>query len=406
MTDVTPKISRRRLLAGMAATGAALAAEGRPRHARAAAKPVRIGYTMPRTGYLGSSCPVAFQAYLLWGEQVNAAGGLSIAGGERRPIEFVTYDDQSDPTKAAQIYEKMITQDGVDLLIGPYGTPFYIAIAPALERHRFPLVAATAMSTLLRDLKARYIWFTQPLPDAYAATIRDFMKSVGVRSVAVLTLQLPASLETKKYLMPLLQPAGIKTVVNSEYSPSVSDMTAMLSPVKGAAPDAVLALSYPLDSVLYASTARELGINSGMQLMLIGPSEPFFAQKFSKANIESLMTIGEWSPKQTKWTGAEAFNKAYLARWKEKPDYLDSVMSYAACQILEQAVAKAGLDHEKLRETIAAGTFDTIKGPIRFDGVVNASTVPGLLQIQDGELEIVWPKAIATADFRPKKGWS
>lgn len=406
MIQATPKVSRRQLLAGMAASGAALAATTRSGRAAGATKPVRIGYTMPRTGYLGSSCPVAFQAYELWGQQVNAAGGLKIAGADPRPIEFVTYDDQSDPTKAAQIYEKMITQDRVDLLLGPYGTPFYIAIAPALERHRFPLVAATAMSTLLRDLKARYIWFTQPLPDAYAQTLDDFMKSIGIRSAAVLTLQLPASLETKKYLMPLLSKRGLKPVVNSEYSPTVSDMTAMLSPIKSAAPDAVLALSYPLDSVLYVSTARELGIDARMQLMLIGPSEPFFAQKFSKANLEGLMTIGEWSPKQTSWQGAASFNQAYIARWKEKPDYLDSVMSYAACQILEQAVAKAGLDHEKLRETIAAGTFDTIKGPIRFDGVVNASTLPGLLQIQDGELEIVWPKKIATADFQPKKGWS
>jgi branched-chain amino acid transport system substrate-binding protein len=404
MSKPVHDISRREVLAGTAAAGAALSL-GSLDSARAAAQPVKIGYSMPRTGYLGVACPVAFQAYELWRQQVNAKGGLKIAGSDPRPIEFVTYDDQSEPTQAAQIYEKMITQDNVDLLLGPYGTPFHIALAPVIEKHKFPVVAATALSALLRDLKVRYMWFSQPLPDAYARTITDFMQSIDVKTVSMLTLQLPASLETKKYLTPLLPKANISVGVNEEYPPSVTDMTGMLSEVKNAKPDAVLALSYPLDSVLYVSTAREVGATAKMQLMLIGPTEPFFAQKFSKADLEGIMTIGEWSPKQSRWSGAMEFNDAYIAMWKEPPDYLDSVMSYAACQILEQAVAKVGLDHEKIRAAISSNTFDTIKGPIRFDGVVNATSVPGLLQIQDGNIEIVWPKAIATADFKPKKPW-
>jgi branched-chain amino acid transport system substrate-binding protein len=405
MTVHGSKISRRKLLAGTTAAGAALVMGSEMRTA-SAAEPVKIGYTMPKTGYLGAACPVASQAYELWGQQVNASGGLKIAGSAPRPIQFVTYDDQSEPTQTAQIYEKMISQDKVDLLLGPYGTPFHIALAPIVERHKFPIVAATAMSTLLRDLKVKHMWFTQPLPDAYAQTLTAFMQSIGIKSTSILTLQLPASLETKKYLTPLLSKAGISAGVNAEYSSSISDMTGMLSPVKSANPDAVLALSYPLDSVLYVSTARELGIRAKMQFMLIGPSEPFFSQKFAKADLEGLMTIGEWSPKQTRWAGVQAFNDAYIKQWHEPPDYLDSVMSYASCQILEQAVATAGLDREKIAAAIAAGTFDTIKGPIHFDGVVNASTEPGLLQIQNGLLEIVWPPSVATASFQPKKDWS
>src|SRR5262249_41386202 len=109
-----------------------------------AADPVRIGFTMPKTGFLGVASPVALQAYELWREQVNARGGLDIGGKEKRPIEFVVYDDQSEPTKTAQIYEKLITQDKVDLLLAPYATPFHIAIAPVLEKHKFPVVGNTA----------------------------------------------------------------------------------------------------------------------------------------------------------------------------------------------------------------------------------------------------------------------
>ncbi|WP_345248467.1 amino acid ABC transporter substrate-binding protein [Pigmentiphaga soli] len=400
------KLSRRQLLGGAASAAAVAATQGLGGLAQAAARPVRIGFSMAKTGYLGMASPVALQAYELWKAQVNEAGGLEIAGEGRRPVEFVIYDDQSEPVKAAEAYEKLISRDKVDLLLAPYGTPFHIAIGPVVERHRVPLIGNTATTTLLRDLKARYMWFTQSMPDAYARMLAGFLAAQGVKSASLLTLQLPASLETKKFVMPLLKEAGIAVPVNSEYAVSVSDMTGMLGSVKNAKPQAVVALSYPGDSVLYVNAARESGIDVPIQFLFIGPCTPFFFQKFSRPVIEGIVTLGEWAPSQARWPGAKAFFDAYSAKWGEPPDYLDSTICYASCQILQQAVATAGLDREKLRQTISSDTFQTIKGPIRYANAENVSTVPGLLQIQNGGMEIVWPKEIATAEFKPKKGWA
>jgi branched-chain amino acid transport system substrate-binding protein len=220
----------------------------------------------------------------------------------------------------------------------------------------------------------------------------------------MMTLQLPVSLETKKYMLPLLKQRNIAAATDVEYSLSVSDMTGMVASIKSAAPQAMIGLSYPGDSILYVNAAREAGLQVPIQLLFVAPSSPFFLQKFGTA-AEGILTIGEWSPNQTRWNGAKAFFEDYSRRWKEPPDYLDSSICYVSCQILQQAVAKAGLNREKIRETISTTTFDTIKGPVHFKGGVNDSTIPGLMQIQDGTLEIVWPKEIATASFKPKKGW-
>ena len=90
-----------------------------------AAEPVKIGFSAPKTGFLGVASPVCTQAYELWREKVNERGGLDVGGKERRQIQFISYDDQSIPTKAAEIYEKLITSDKVDLLLAPYATPFH-----------------------------------------------------------------------------------------------------------------------------------------------------------------------------------------------------------------------------------------------------------------------------------------
>ena len=74
-------------------------------------------------------------------------------------------------------------------------------------------------------------------------------------------------------------------------------------------------------------------------------------------------------------------------------------------QILETAVAKSGLDKEKIRAVVSKETFDTINGPVRFEGVQNAITPTAFVQTQQGKLQIVWPKSIATGQYAPKKGW-
>jgi branched-chain amino acid transport system substrate-binding protein len=178
----------------------------------------------------------------------------------------------------------------------------------------------------------------------------------------------------------------------------------MLTKVKAANPDAVLSLSYPDDSVLYMSTARELGIDAPFQLVLIGPTIDFFAKMFG-GGAEGIVTVGHWSPHQDAWPRAKPFFDAYVARFGQNPDYLDSALAYISLEILQQAVAKAGLDKEKLRDVIATDTFDTINGPVKFDGVQNATTPTMFLQLQGGEAQIVWPPDMSTAAFEPKPAW-
>jgi branched-chain amino acid transport system substrate-binding protein len=369
-----------------------------------AADPVRIGFSLAQTGLFASAAPSQLNAYELWREQVNAAGGLNV-GGEQRMVEFVMYDDRSDPAEAVRIYEKLITEDKVDLLLAPWGTPHHFAIAGVLEKHGFPMVGNSAASVQLRDVNPGNIWFpTSAIPDRMAEELVKMMQGQGVASVALITNQLPFSLEIKQFLVPALEGAGIALAVNDEYPPDIQDMTAMLSGIKSAAPDAIIALSYPSDSVLYMNQARELGVNAPFHFVLVGPTIDFFAGMFGPA-LDGIVTIGHWSPYKEEWSRARPFFDAYVAKFGTTPDYLDSALAYMSCEILEQAVAEAGLDHDKLREVISTATFDTINGPVKFDGVSNATTPTSFLQFQGGEAHLVWPESVATAPFQPKGDW-
>jgi branched-chain amino acid transport system substrate-binding protein len=372
--------------------------------APAAAQNIKIGFSLAKTGLFAAGAPSQLNAYELWREQVNARGGLDVAG-KKRIVEFVQYDDQSNPGNAVRIYEKLITDDKVELLLAPWGTPHHFALAPILEKHKFPMVGNTAASVQLREIKPGYIWFpTSAIPDKMAAELAEMAKANGYKTAGIVANVLPLAKEIKASLVPALAKAGIQLKINEEYPPDIKDMTAILSKVKAAAPEALFILSYPSDSVLYAKQAKEIGIAAPFQFVAVGPAIDFYTKAVGPS-ANGLVTMGHWSPAKTDWKRAKPFFDAYVKKFNEKPDYLDTVLAYMSCEILEQAVAKAGTDKEKLRQAISTMTFDTINGPVRFQGVQNAVTPTAFLQIQGNELQLVWPKSIATSAFKPKTGW-
>jgi len=367
-------------------------------------KPLRIGFSMARTGMLANATPSQMNTYELWREQINAKGGMDV-GGVRRKVEFVVFDDQSKPEQAVRIYEKLITDDKVDLLLAPWGTPFHLAIAPVLEKFKFPMVGNTAASVALRQVKPGYIWFpTSAIPDRIGAELTAMLKTQNVKSVAVLSNVLPFTKEIKNFLEPELKKAGIEIKVSTEYPPDISDMTSTLTQIKQANVDAVLALAYPGDSVLYAKQAKELGLNQPFQFIAIGPSDAFFPKAVGASSAEGVVTIAHWSPR-AEWKGSQAFYDAYVKKFGEDPDYLNSALAWMSLEILETTVAKTGLDKGKMRDMISSTTFDTINGKVKFEGVQNVITPTAFVQIQKGKLQLVWPASMASSKFEAKKGW-
>src|SRR5881394_3913600 len=108
-----------------------------PSHAQ---QQIRVGDTMSLTGKQYSlQGGYGREGYLLCEKHVNAQGGVL-----GRPLQFVIYDDESDEKTAARLYEKLIVEDKVDAVLGPYGTAITEAVADVPEKHRKVMVAANA----------------------------------------------------------------------------------------------------------------------------------------------------------------------------------------------------------------------------------------------------------------------
>ena len=175
--------SRRKLIKGAAAAVGTLAVAPQ---LLAQAGPVRVGYAMSRTGPWTGGAQVSQEPnYLLWAEQQNAAGGISVKGVKRQ-IELISSDDRSDTETVVRTYEKLMGSDKVDLVLPPWGSNANFAVAPLANRRGDPFLAPTARSRRLVEMKLPYFFLMLQQPKPMMDALVDMLKANGAKTVAVI----------------------------------------------------------------------------------------------------------------------------------------------------------------------------------------------------------------------------
>lgn len=188
--------SKRTLLKGAVATVGAVTFAP---HVLAAQPPVRIGYSMSRTGPWTGGAQVSQEPnYLLWAEEQNALGGLDVKG-VRRPIELISSDDRSDTETVVRTYEKLMGSDKVDLVLPPWGSNANFAVAPLANRFGYPFLAPTALSKRLVEMKLPYFFLLLQQPKPMCDALVDILKASGAKSIAVIYVDDCLDLKTMRH---------------------------------------------------------------------------------------------------------------------------------------------------------------------------------------------------------------
>ena len=365
--------------------------------------PVRIGYAIARTGPWAAGAQVTQEPnYILWAEQVNAAGGLNVQG-KRRKVELVGFDDRSETETVVRTFEKLMGSDKVDLILPPWGTGANFAVLPVIQKYGYPMLAPTATGRKLLDLKNPYFFAMLQQPDRMMGALADFLAANGVKTAAIVYVDELFGLENLGALEGALKTKGIEVVDKKSYPLGVKDLSPVLRDFKAKNPDAFLGITYPPDTFLVTGQAKEIGFNPKVFYAAVGSAFPIYKQRMGEA-VEGVTGLGTWNPRTN--PAAKSYFDAHVAKFQKEPDRWASAHAWAGLQILQQSVEKVGLDRKALREHIAASEFDTIIGKIRFKDGENVAT-PGIVsQWQKGEFEVVWPKDRATAPaLFPKPAW-
>lgn len=371
---------------------------------------IRVGGSVPITGYMSAGAPSQLQAQQLWVEQVNARGGIYVKDiGKSLPLELIYYDDRSSPEEAIKIYERLVTVDKCDLLLGPWSTGIAVATIPTIEKNGIPCLQTNSGSITVYDIDVKYNWMIgiTSNADTVMPSLVELLAQYKdqIQKVAILYGHDVRPLEDLQFLKPGLQQEGFEIVLVKDYPIGVKDLSEVLLEVKRKEADALIGLSYPAETFLMIGQMMEIGYDPKFYYSLVGPGIAAFYNIFGPAT-EGIAMMGDWAEGRPT-LGSMEFYDSYIERWGELPDYLDSINPWAAGQIYEQAIEIAGtLNPEKLSQVISATEFDTIHGKIKFDGIRVVDFPGGVLQWQNGKPEVVWPPELQTADvLMPKPQW-
>lgn len=364
--------------------------------------PVRIGYAIARTGPWTGGAQVSQEPnFLLWAEQQNAAGGLNVKGTKRQ-IELISSDDQSNVETCVRTYEKLMGSDKVDLVLPPWGSNANFAVAPLANRFGYPFLAPTALSKRLIEMNLPYFFLLLQQPAPMTTALVDMLKANGAKTLACIYVDDLFGLENYAALKVALAGSGISMVEDKSYPGGVKDLSPVLRSIKDKNPDAFVGFTYPPDTILASKQAKEVGFNPKFFYASVGTAFQLYRNVMTPAGAEGVLGMGSWNAKTS--PGAKAYFEAHTKKFGGKePDRWASGHCWAGLEILTAAVGKVGLDRKAIRDYIANTTHETIIGKVKFTGSENTATPGTVSQWQNGEFEVVWPKAVATAALNPAK---
>jgi len=364
------------------------------------AQDIVVGASVALTGKYARTGQEQLQGFQMWVDEVNARGGLL-----GRKVALKYYDDESKPETGAKLYEKLITDDKVDLLIGPYSSDVTMAASTVAEKYNFPMVSSGASATQIWERGYKNIFGLYTLAENYMVQILDFAKSKGLRTIALIyeNTEFPRAIASG--VKSKAKQIGMNVVFEEEYGKASTDFSSMIIKMKAKKPDMVIGGSYLPDSVAFMRQAKENRLYAKIFAFAVGPALPDFGKNLG-LDAEGVMGNTMFEP-TLKRPGVKEFAEKYNAKYGHEPGY-HAGGGYGAGQVLEAAVKKAGsLDRDKLRAALFSLDTVTVFGHFKVDATGRQIGKRGYaVQWINGNRELILPADVATAKpVYPFKDW-
>ncbi|MBI4589046.1 MAG: amino acid ABC transporter substrate-binding protein [Candidatus Rokubacteria bacterium] len=382
--------------------------------AQAQPRVVAFGAAVSLSGTLAHEGQRTKDAYEFWKDLVNSRGGINI-GGVPHKIEIRYYDDQSDATTAAKLVEKLVTVDGVKLILGPFGSGATFAASTVTEKYRVPMVEGMGIMQNIFDRGYRYVFTTiSTTAQTYAPLFDLLMKLPEKPRRIALSAQSAAfplvQIETARRF---IKTQNLEEVYYGEFPSGTKDFSSMLLQIKERNPQVYIGTGYLNEHILLVKQMKELGVNLPMVVLTLGPTYPDFRTALGK-DAEYLVSDSHgWHNEITVFRDAvigtaQDYTRVFKQKFGYVPDS-NQACATAAGLVFQLALEKAGTTNPvKVREAIASLDVTTFLGPIKYNEAgVNVKAFRLVGQVQQGEYFAVHPSAYAQRKvIYPAPKWS
>jgi branched-chain amino acid transport system substrate-binding protein len=303
-------------------------------------------------------------------DKINKEGGIN-----GRPIELIMGDTESDPAKAATIAKKFIFSDKVAAIIGPTSTGEGMNVKKVVEEAGVPtFMTVGGDPPIMKETGPFTYIFKSPQRSSTAVQkVYEYLKAKKLTKVALLTASDPFGKDGAKWLEKLAPDYGITFVAKESFGPKDTDMTAQLTKIKNAKPQAIICWTIGPAGSIVAKNKAQLGIKTPL-FQCHGQPGPEYIQLAGKASegdrmpATKLMVGNELADNDPQKKVIQEFAKLYLDAGYDKQFPINTHSGYAwdAIYIVANAMKKAGTDPKALRDGI-----EQTKGYVGVSGIYN-----------------------------------
>ena len=264
----------RKFILGLVSAALALAAAG----ARAAGAPaeIKIGTLYAASGnFAAISMPVHY-GLRLWVDQMNAEGGVYVKPYHKKiPIKLIAYDDQSNTATAATLYNQLITQDKVDILVSDSGSVLTSVAVPIARDHKILLIDQTGTGAAFFSKDNPYIvLISDPVSSIWPKYIADFLTGdgvkLGIKRIALLysTNDFTGTQANAVRSFIKAAKAPVDIVYDQGVPTNTTSYTVIINNIRATNPDAVIALGYPNNDISYLRNLQDSGVKFKWQFAI------------------------------------------------------------------------------------------------------------------------------------------
>ncbi|MEM6356662.1 MAG: amino acid ABC transporter substrate-binding protein [Pseudomonadota bacterium] len=374
---------------------------------------ITLGAAISLTGKYATNGYHTQNGYEFAIQKIKDAGGVDIAG-KCHNFEVIYYDDESKGDRGATLAERLINQDKVQYMLGPYSSGMTKAIAPVTEKYKIPMVEAEGASRSLFNKGYEYLFAVLSTSEQYLASAITLAAEMAEKEgkdpadikVAVAVENDPFSLDIRAGVLEDAEKYGMNIVVDEKLPRDLSDMSAILTKVKLVKPDVLIVSGHSKGA---ATAVRQIGEqNVSVPMVAITHCEAADVVGNFGDFAENVLCSTQWA--ETLSYEDPLFGSAaeYETEFKQAyPEYAEKTVPYqvaqasAAVYVFKDSFERAGtLDKEALRDAIAATDLPTFYGPIKFSEAGNNIAKPMVLrQIQGGTYNVVAPPKYASHDI-------
>ena len=374
-----------------------------PTSAKVEGDTITLGVVTSLTGKYSINGNIAAKGFDLAVKVINDHGGVRV-GGKALKLQIKYYDDKSVPALSAQFMERLITQDGIKYMLGPYSSATTKAVAPLINKYKIPMVEAHGASRSLFTQGYRYLFAVLSTSEQYLASAitlaAEIAKQNGKRpgdlKLALVFENDPFSLDVRAGAIDDASKYGMEIVIDGKMPRDLSDISAILAKVKELKPDLLLISGHAKGAVTAARQIQEMGVDAPMIAMTHCEAAKIHSDFGASTN--GILCPTQWaetlSYEDNMFGTAAEYDRLFtLAYPNFRNAPFQAAQASAAVMVWKDAFERANsFDTELVRNAIAETNFKTFYGFIRFSKTGFNTAKPMVLrQIQNGKYNVVAP---------------